>query len=97
MPRLGYKRYAAQGGDWGAIVTTCIRNRGPGQLHRYGIHLNMPIAMPDPATTNDLTEQEKSAIAGMEHYNGWDSGTPSSRARGRKRSATDSPTLPPGN
>ncbi|HYA36106.1 MAG TPA: epoxide hydrolase, partial [Candidatus Binataceae bacterium] len=24
MPRLGYKRYGAQGGDWGALVTTCI-------------------------------------------------------------------------
>ena len=72
MPRLGYKRYAAQGGDWGSIVTTCIGIQDPANC--IGIHLNMPIAMPDPATMNDLTEKEKSAIAGMQHYNDWDSG-----------------------
>ena len=72
MPRLGYKRYAAQGGDWGSMVTTCIGIQDPANC--VGIHLNMPIALPDPATMNDLTEQEKSAIAGMQHYNDWDSG-----------------------
>jgi pimeloyl-ACP methyl ester carboxylesterase len=72
MPRLGYARYAAQGGDWGAMVTTCIGIQDP--EHCLGIHLNMPIAPPDPATLNDLTEKEKAAIAGMQHYNDWDSG-----------------------
>jgi pimeloyl-ACP methyl ester carboxylesterase len=72
MPRLGYKRYAAQGGDWGAMVTTCIGIQDPANC--VGIHLNMPIALPDPATANDMTEKEKAAIAGMQHYNDWDSG-----------------------
>ena len=72
MPRLGYKRYAAQGGDWGAMVTTCIGIQDPENC--LGIHLNMPIAPPDPATLGDLTEREKSALAGMQHYNDWDSG-----------------------
>jgi len=72
MPRLGYRRYAAQGGDWGAMVTTCIGIQDPGNC--LGIHLNMPIAPPDPATMGDLTEREKSALAGMQHYNDWDSG-----------------------
>lgn len=72
MPRLGYKRYAAQGGDWGAAVTTCIGIQD--QANCIGIHLNMPIARPDPATTKDLTEKEKSAIAAMQHYNDRDSG-----------------------
>jgi pimeloyl-ACP methyl ester carboxylesterase len=72
MPRLGYKRYAAQGGDWGAMVTTCIGIQDPANC--IGIHLNMPLALPDSATSNDLTEKEKSAIAGMQHYNDWDSG-----------------------
>jgi len=71
MPRLGYQRYAAQGGDWGAVVTTCIGIQDP--TNCVGIHLNMPIAPPDPAA-NDLTEKEKSAIAGMQYYNDWDSG-----------------------
>ncbi len=39
-----------------------------------GIHLNMPIVTPDPATMNDLTDREKSALAGMQHYADWDSG-----------------------
>jgi epoxide hydrolase len=72
MPRLGYRRYAAQGGDWGAMVTTCIGIQDPDNC--LGIHLNMPIAPPDPATLGDLTEREKSALAGMQHYNDWDSG-----------------------
>jgi pimeloyl-ACP methyl ester carboxylesterase len=72
MPRLGYARYAAQGGDWGAMVTTCIGIQDPANC--LGIHLNMPIAPPDPATMGDLTEREKSALAGMQHYNDWDSG-----------------------
>jgi epoxide hydrolase len=72
MPRLGYQRYAAQGGDWGAVVTTFIGIMDPANC--VGIHLNMPIAPPDPAAANDLTEKEKSAIAGTQNYNEWDSG-----------------------
>jgi pimeloyl-ACP methyl ester carboxylesterase len=72
MARLGYGHYVAQGGDWGAMVTTHIGIQDP--AHCAGIHLNMPIAAPDPATMNDLTEREKSALAGIQHYQEWDSG-----------------------
>jgi epoxide hydrolase len=72
MRRLGYQRYAAQGGDWGAAVTGSIGAQDPAGC--IGIHLNMPLAFPDPATANDLTEREKAAIAGIQHYNDWDSG-----------------------
>ena len=72
MQRLGYDRYVAQGGDWGAMVTTCIGMQDP--EHCRAIHLNMPIAPPDPETLNDLTEAEQSAMAGMQHYQQWDSG-----------------------
>jgi pimeloyl-ACP methyl ester carboxylesterase len=72
MLRLGYARYVAQGGDWGALVTTQIGLRDP--THCAGIHLNMPLATPDPATMNDLTPAEQSALAGMAHYGEWDSG-----------------------
>jgi pimeloyl-ACP methyl ester carboxylesterase len=72
MARLGYARYAAQGGDWGALVTTAI---GLQDRERCaGIHLNMPIAPPDPATMNELTEAEQAALASMQHYERWDSG-----------------------
>jgi len=72
MQRLGYSRYVAQGGDWGAMVTTRIGIQD--EAHCAAIHLNMPIAPPDPATLADLTEREKSALAGMQHYQEWDSG-----------------------
>src|SRR5262249_5240494 len=39
-----------------------------------GLTLNMLTAPPDPATMNDLTEQEKDALAAMKHYQVWDSG-----------------------
>ncbi len=72
MRRLGYGRYVAQGGDWGAMVTTWIGIQDP--EHCAGIHLNMPIAFPDPDTMNNLTEREQSALAGVKHYEDWDSG-----------------------
>jgi epoxide hydrolase len=72
MPRLGYQRYGAQGGDWGASVTTCIGQQDVD--HLAGIHLNMPIALPDPATMEDLTEKEQATIASFSHYDRWDSG-----------------------
>ena len=72
MARLGYARYGAQGGDWGAMVTTAIGLQDT--AHCAGIHLNMPIATPDPATMADLTDAEKAALASMQHYERWDSG-----------------------
>jgi pimeloyl-ACP methyl ester carboxylesterase len=72
MARLGYARYVAQGGDWGAMVTTSIGQQD--SEHCAGIHLNMPIAIPDPETMGNLTEREQSALAGFAHYNEWDSG-----------------------
>ncbi len=72
MAALGYQKYVAQGGDWGAMVTQAI---GQSQTeHCAGIHINMPIVAPDSETMNDLTEQETSALEGMAHYDKWDSG-----------------------
>ena len=72
MASLGYGRYGAQGGDWGAAVTTAIGHRDP--KHVAGIHLNMPMVGPDPATMNDLTDAERSALDALAHYQEWDSG-----------------------
>lgn len=66
MRRLGYPRYVAQGGDWGSMVTTAIGLQDRGAC--LGIHLTMPIVAPDPATMADLTEAEKSALAGLKKY-----------------------------
>lgn len=72
MARLGYERYVAQGGDWGSMVTTLVAVQDPD--HCAAMHTNMPIATPDPATMDDLTELEQSALAGMKFYQDWDSG-----------------------
>jgi pimeloyl-ACP methyl ester carboxylesterase len=42
--------------------------------HCRAIHINMPIVVPDPDTMDNLTEREQSALAGMQHYQDWDSG-----------------------
>lgn len=72
MQRLGYPRFVAQGGDWGAMVTTTIGMRDP--EHCRAIHLNMPIAPPDPETFGSMTPTEQAALKSLEHYNEWDSG-----------------------
>jgi pimeloyl-ACP methyl ester carboxylesterase len=44
MQRLGYTRYVAQGGDWGAVVTDLMAAQAPAGL--IGIHTNMPGVVP---------------------------------------------------
>jgi len=72
MKRLGYNWYFAQGGDWGAGVTTAIALQDT--EHCHGIHLNMPTVRPDPDTMSSLTEEEKDGLAGLKYYQDWDSG-----------------------
>jgi pimeloyl-ACP methyl ester carboxylesterase len=72
MARLDYDRYGAQGGDWGATVTTSIGQQDA--EHLAGIHITMPSVGPDKATLGELTPREEAALAGLAQYRKWDSG-----------------------
>ena len=67
MDRLGYQRWVAQGGDWGALITQTIgRLADPATL--LGIHLNWALA--DPAKLTELggpTEEEQSYLARVQN------------------------------
>ena len=71
MQTLGYEKYFAQGGDWGAAVTTAL---GTQDSNCEAIHLNMAVVSPDMETMDDLTEFEQQALAGFQFYQEWDSG-----------------------
>jgi len=44
MKRLGYTRFVAQGGDWGALIVDQMAAQAPPEL--LGIHTNLPFAVP---------------------------------------------------
>jgi pimeloyl-ACP methyl ester carboxylesterase len=71
MHSLGYTRYGAQGGDWGAQVATRIGALEPD--HCVGIHLNMPIAV-RPKEPGPLSDEEKADLAAMAHFQREESG-----------------------
>jgi pimeloyl-ACP methyl ester carboxylesterase len=67
MDRLGYERWVAQGGDWGALVSSAIgRLADPAKL--TGIHVNWAVA--DPAKLTELggpDEEEQRYLARVRH------------------------------
>jgi pimeloyl-ACP methyl ester carboxylesterase len=75
MKRLGYKRYVAQGGDWGALISDFMAVQRPAGL--IGIHSNMPGTVPpaiDKAiqagnpVPSDLSAEEKRAVEQLEFF-----------------------------
>jgi len=66
MPRLGYTRYVAQGGDWGGIVTTKLAQQRPPGL--AGIHLNFVLVFPQPIPTTGLSAAEQQAVDALARF-----------------------------
>jgi pimeloyl-ACP methyl ester carboxylesterase len=76
MKRLGYTRYVAQGGDWGAGIVNAMARQAPAGL--LGIHNNLPGTVPGdvgailasggapPAT---LTDKERAVFDALAAYN----------------------------
>src|SRR4029079_14787679 len=59
MPRLGYTRYVAQGGDVGAAVTDAMGRQGPEGL--IGIHTNLFVPGLAGGSFPKETEEERAA------------------------------------
>jgi pimeloyl-ACP methyl ester carboxylesterase len=75
MKRLGYNRYVAQGGDWGAPISSAMaRQSAPGLL---GIHINLPATIPPEVASvlaaggsapAGLSEKESAAFASVDTF-----------------------------
>lgn len=78
MARLGYDRYAVQGGDWGAVIATLMGSQVPARL--IGLHLNLMLgslmaAPPDPADIMaGLTAEEQADVTASMAFRASESG-----------------------
>lgn len=75
MGRLGYTRYVAQGGDWGAIISEVMAIQAPAGL--LGVHTNMPGTVPPDVVQlvrtrqpvpADFSDGEKAAYASLDVF-----------------------------
>jgi pimeloyl-ACP methyl ester carboxylesterase len=64
---LGYKRFAAQGGDWGSAIASRL-----GEVYQpslFGIHINMiPMSPAEGRNAPDLTPEEKVFLGDIEKF-----------------------------
>jgi len=68
MRKLGYERYGAQGGDWGAFVSCWLGRRHPQSV--IGMHLNFVLAAPAAGdeTGSNLTPDEQSRVDALARF-----------------------------
>ncbi|HEY0524316.1 MAG TPA: epoxide hydrolase [Stellaceae bacterium] len=63
---LGYRRFAAQGGDWGGFVASRLGYAHADRL--IGIHLNLLAVRRDPKMLADTTPEEKLYLGQLAHW-----------------------------
>ncbi|HET6469606.1 MAG TPA: epoxide hydrolase [Geminicoccaceae bacterium] len=63
---LGYRRFAAQGGDWGAFVTARLGHAHAERL--IGIHLNLLPVRREPALVSDPAPEERRFLDELAHW-----------------------------
>ena len=75
MKELGYERYVAQGGDWGAGIVQAMGRLAPAGL--LGIHTNLPATIPNEVGAalagggpppEGLTDQERGVFEALRSY-----------------------------
>ncbi|WP_112664453.1 epoxide hydrolase family protein [Microvirga flavescens] len=69
MDRLGYKKYVAQGGDWGDAISEQMALQKPAGL--LGIHTNMPGTLPDNISAALAGGPSPTGLSADEKY-AWD-------------------------
>ena len=62
---LGYRRFAAQGGDWGAYISAQLGAAHADRLH--GIHVNLLMG-PRDVTPTPQTAEERAYVAELQHW-----------------------------
>jgi epoxide hydrolase len=72
MRALGYDRYFAQGGDWGAVVTMAMALQDSGAC--AAIHVNMPVVPPPPEILASPTPYEAESLMRLGWYRASDNG-----------------------
>ncbi len=70
MARLGYERYALQGGDWGSILAARMAFDDPDAV--VAIHLNSPGVLPAPAELAEppISEAEVAYVEAAQRWRG---------------------------
>jgi pimeloyl-ACP methyl ester carboxylesterase len=63
---LGYKRFGAQGGDWGAFAASVLGHRHPERT--IGIHLNLLAVRRDTNMIANPTPEEKAFLDELAHF-----------------------------
>jgi microsomal epoxide hydrolase len=63
---LGYRRFAAQGGDWGAFITSCLGASYPDRL--AGIHVNLLAVRRDHTPPAAPSDEEKRYLEELAHW-----------------------------